>query len=407
MKRTRRRFLPAALLALLLVCFILPASSLAASGLSNDNHTDTDDYCLRAHDVTVGLSEFSTKTRSELEDDIVSASSFAFLIRDTVSGTGTFVPVTSGYSIDFSSLEAAASSSGYVVTVSLPAITMSESSRIHFRVFVEDDLPQQRNVGYLFISVTAEPVLPESVLTLLPVNGVFYSGETITPEDDFPAVRDGFGEWRFSGWTPESVTLTDSDVTFTGLWVWTELPTHNVTYEFVSGTRGMSLPRGVTNKLPENTKSVDGDTVTAQDSFRAYHMEEGTWRFHGWRVATQTNAGNDLTFVGEWRWHEKKTVTPSPTPTPTPSPTPSPVPTACPTTPTPEQSQPVPSAASPAAPLSEQSPPLAGGTTGGSAKMVIATVLTALVAAQAFAIASDLKVLKWYHAKKAARRAGA
>ena len=45
--------------------------------------------------------------------------------------------------------------------------------------------------------------------------------------------------------------------------------------------------------------------------------------------------------------------------------------------------------------------------TGGSAKMVIATVLTALVAAQAFAIASDLKVLKWYNAKKAARRAGA
>ena len=38
--------------------------------------------------------------------------------------------------------------------------------------------------------------------------------------------------------------------------------------------------------------------------------------------------------------------------------------------------------------------------------MVVATVLTALVAAQAFAIASDLKVLKWYNAKKAARRIG-
>lgn len=39
--------------------------------------------------------------------------------------------------------------------------------------------------------------------------------------------------------------------------------------------------------------------------------------------------------------------------------------------------------------------------------MVIATVLTALIATQAFAIASDLKVLKWYDAKKAARRTGA
>lgn len=406
MKRTRRIFLPAALLALLLVCFILPASSLAASGHSNDNHTDTDDYCLRAHDVTVGLSEFSAKTRAELEQDIISASSFDFFIRDTSSGSEVFTPISSGYSIDFSNLSEAASSSGYVVTVTLPAITMSESSRIHFRVFVEDDLPHERNVSYLFVSATAQPELPESIRTLLPVNGVFYSGETITPDADFPAVRDGFGEWRFSGWTPESITLSDSDVTFSGLWVWTELPTHKVTYQFVSGTRGKTLPRGVTNKLPEGTKSVDGDTVTAPSSFRAYHMEEGTWRFHGWKVATQTNAGNDLTFIGEWRWHEKKAVPPTPTPTPTPSPMPTPTPSP---TPTPKESQPVPSAALPAAPAqaqSDQQPP-AGGSTGGSAKMVIATVLTALVAAQAFAIASDLKVLKWYNAKKAARRAGA
>ena len=38
--------------------------------------------------------------------------------------------------------------------------------------------------------------------------------------------------------------------------------------------------------------------------------------------------------------------------------------------------------------------------------MAVATALTALVAAQAFAIVSDFKVLKWYNAKKAARRAG-
>ena len=37
--------------------------------------------------------------------------------------------------------------------------------------------------------------------------------------------------------------------------------------------------------------------------------------------------------------------------------------------------------------------------------MAIATVLAALVATQAFAIASDLNVLKWYNAKKAAKGA--
>ena len=409
MKRTRRILLPAAMLALLLVCFFLPSSAFAASGRSNDNHTDTEDYCLRAHDVTVGLSEFSSKSRSELENDIASAASFEFLIRDTASGTGSFEPVSSGYSIDFSNLVGAPTDSGYVVTVTLPAITLSESSHIRFRVFVEDDSPQQRNVDYLFTSASAEPTLPEIVLTLLPPKAVLLSGETVTPSADFPALRDGLGEWRFSGWTPTSITLSDSDVTFTGLWVWTPLPTHTVTYEFVSGTKGKSLPNGVLNKLPESTKCVDGDTVTAPKTFRAFHMEEGTWRFYGWKNASQTNLGNDLTFVGEWRWHRNRNVTPAPSPTPTPTPvlTPTASPSA---TPNPKEGQPAPSAAQSAVPAqapSDQQPPSVGGTTGGSAKMVIATVLAALVATQAFAIASDLKVLKWYDAKKAARRAGA
>ena len=78
MKRRKQPFLTLALLAILLVCFVLPSSALAANGMGSDNHTDTDDYCLRAHDVTVQLSEFSTKSRSQLESDIISASAFAF-----------------------------------------------------------------------------------------------------------------------------------------------------------------------------------------------------------------------------------------------------------------------------------------------------------------------------------------
>ena len=405
MKRTRFFFPVAGLLAILLVCFLLPSSALAARGMSHDNHTDTDDYCMRAHDVTIGLSEFSAKSRSELEHDIVSASSFTFLIRDTVSGTGLFEPVTSGYSIDFSNLVEAASSDGYVVTVTLPAITMSESSHIHFRVFVEDDVPIPRRVGYVFVSATAEPQLPETVLSLLPADAQYVSGDTVTPTAEFPAVRDGLGEWRFSGWSLESVTLTDSDVTFTGTWSWVSLPTHTVTFRFVSGTRGQSLPRGVLSKLPERAQCVDGDTVTPQDSFRSYHMEEGTWRFRGWNVASQTNTGSDLTFTGVWRWYEKS-PTPTPAPTPTPTPSPSPTPTQ---TPEPTPTATLSASAAPAAPALEQTPsdqpPQAGGTTGGIAQMAIATVLAALVATQAFAIASDLNVLKWYNAKKAAKGA--
>lgn len=399
-----------ALLALLLACLLLPVSSLAASTRSNDNHTDTDDYCLRAHDVTIGLSEFTAKSRAELESEIVSAAAFAFLIRDTANETGLFVPVTSGYSVDFSNLAEAATASGYIVTVTLPAITLSEPSRIYFRVFVTDDLPQPRTVQYEFTGGTAEHALPAGVLMQLPAEETILSGTTVTPSDAFSPVRDGAGAWAFSGWSPESVTLSDSDVLFRGTWVWTALPVFNVTYTFVSGTPGRALPDGVLAKLPAQTTALEGDVVSAPPTFRALHLSQGTWRFHGWTVSSQTVSGADIAFTGTWRWHENKaTVTRSaepaitPTAEPTAPPTPAPFAAAVVSPSFPGQ---------PPDPSVEQIPndkqtPAANSTAGGTAQMVIATVLTALVATQAFAIAGDLKVLKWYNAKKAARRAGA
>jgi len=407
MKRQKTYFLVTALLAILLVGFIVPSSALAASGETNDNHTDTADYCLRAHDVTIGLSEFSAKSCAELESDIVSASAFAFLVRDTVSGTGSFEPVSSGYSIDFSNLAEAASGSGYVVSVSLPAISLSAPSVITFRVFVQDDLPHQRAVTYSFVSASAEHPLPVGVTAQLPADESILSGETVTPATAFSSVRDGAGQWTFSGWSPASITLSDSDVAFSGTWVWTALPVYTVSYQFVSGSGGRDLPQGVLDKLPISTTGIDGDTITPLATFRSYHMVEGVWRFHGWNAASQTISGGNMTFTGEWRWYKSNIViTPTPAATATPTPTPVITPTPAPTQPSasPEQQPPI--------QMLEQTPndpttPMANDATGGTAKMVIATVLTALVATQAFAVASDLKVLKWYNAKKAARRAGA
>ena len=403
MKRANRISLIAAALAILLVCFILPSSALAASAKANDNHTDTDDYCLRAHDVSIGLSEFSGKTRAELESEIVSASAFAFLIRDTVSGSGTFEPVTSGYSIDFSNLVEAASSSGYVISVSLPAISLSAPSVITFRVFVVDDLPHPRAVDYVFISGTAEHTLPDGVTAQLPASESILSGETVTPASSFISVRDGAGMWTFSGWSPDHVTLSDSDVTFTGTWVWTALPVYSVTFTFISGTSGRTLPDGVLSKLPMSTTGVDGDVFTPPDSFRAFHLVGGAWRFHGWNLESQTVAGGNLTFVGEWRWHKSSIViTPTPAVTATPTPTPTIVITPAPTLP---PSSPEP----PSIQVLEQTPnepptPTTSGAAGGTAKMIVATALAALVASQAFAVASDFKVLNWYQAKKTAAR---
>lgn len=408
MKRTLFNSIAALLLAILLACFTLPASAHAASQESEDNHTDTYDYCLRAHDVTIGLSEFDGKTRAELESEIIAASAFDFLIRNTANPSGVFVPITEGYSVDFSSLQKSASSGGYRITVTLPAITMSTPSVVTFRVFVADDLPHPRGVLYTFESGTSGHALPAGVLSQLPAAESILSGTSVAPEAAFPPVRDGAGEWTFSGWSPEQIHLSQSDVTFTGTWLWTALPVYTVSYTFVSGTSGRALPSGVLAKLPMPSSGVEGDVCTPQESFRAFHMLEGTWRFSGWDKASQTITDQNLTFVGEWRWHENRVVvtpasatSPMPETTPTPETTQTPQPSLAPTS--------EPTASPEAAPIVPVQPPNTppGITAEGGVKMVLATGLSALVATQAFAIGSDLRVLKWYRAKKEARRANA
>ena len=410
MKRTIFYPLAATLLAILLVCFVLPASALAASKESEDNHTDTQDYCLRAHDVTIGLSEFSDQTRAELESDIVAASAFAFLIRDSSDLIERLVPFTGDYSLDFSNLRQEASSCGFVVAVTLPAITMSEPSVVRFRVFVTDDLPHPRDVRYAFESGTSERTLPDGVLAQLPAPESILSGTNVTPGATFSPVRDGAGMWSFSGWSPEQITLSQSDVTFTGTWLWTALPVYTVSYTFVSGTSGRTLPDGVLAKLPMSSSGIEGECVTPQESFRAVHMLEGVWRFSGWDKSSQTIADQNLAFVGTWSWHETHVVvSPPPASSATPQVTPDPTATPC-VTSAPTASPQAPT--SPQAPLAPQTPPdppapPPGITTISGAKMALASGLSALIVTQVFAIGSDLKVLKWYRAKKAARRARA
>lgn len=400
----------AALLALLLACLLIPLTALAATSLGNDNHTDTDDYCLRAHDVRIGLSEFSTRTRTQLEADIVSASAFEFYYRSDWSS------VTSGYSVDFSNLVDAVSSTGYPVTVTLDPVSMSVSSYVTFRVFVVDDTPTPTPsypVTYQFISATPGHDLPEGVLSQLPADTVAGIGETVAPSFLMDAVRDGAGEWTFSGWTPADQFAIGPGVAFTGSWTWTALPVYSVEYVFVSSSSGRALPDKVLDQLPAGSFGVEGDVFTAPGSCHSVRIGGGVWRFKGWSAASLTITDGDLTFTGTWRWytdHTSAAATSEPTPAASPTAAPTPEITPPPTVP-PETPQPT-ASASPAMQVLEQTnsntpAPPTGSAKGGAAQMMIATVLTALVATQAFAVASDLKVLKWYDARKAARRTNA
>ncbi|MEA4871102.1 MAG: SHIRT domain-containing protein [Christensenella sp.] len=401
MKRFKPIRIAAMLLVMLLACLFAPASSLAASGMANDNHTDTNDYCLRAHDVTVSLSEFSTKSRSQLESEILSASAFEFYDRATWNS------VTSGYAVDFSNLTAAASSSGYTVSVTLPAVTLAVPSVVTFRVFVEDN---SRTVSYFFVSNTPAMSLPPDVLAQQPASAHAFSGDSVTPDAPFHTVRDGAGVWSFSGWSPESAVVDTSDVSFYGGWVWTALPVYSVTYHFASTASGHPLPASVLSKLPADTSGVEGDVFTVPGSYHSVEDKGGTWRFSGWDSTSQTIGNSDLVFTGYWRW---RAYTPSAGSTPTPmisvspaseSPQPTVTPTLAPETPTPTLSQ-----IQVLEQTDENSPPpqTNPGDTGAgvvAAQAAVASTLGGLVATQAFAIAGDIKVLNWYQLKKAAAR---
>ena len=405
MKRFNTIRMAAILLVMLLAYLLAPVASLAASGMSNDNHTDTADYCLRAHDVSVQLSEFSSKSRSQLESDIISAAQFEFYYRSDWS------TVTSGYSVDFSSLTNEPTSSGYVVTVTLSAVAMSTPSQISFRVFVEDD---SRTVSYFFVSKTDGRSLPPDVLTRQPAATRANPGDVITPDASFSSVRDGAGVWSFQGWSPESDTVGASDLSFYGGWSWSSMPVHSVHYRFISTNSSYTLPSAVLAKLPADTSGVQGDVFTAPGSYHSVEIDGGYWRFVGWDTVSQTIDDSDIVFTGTWRWRSYSTASydiTEPTGSVSPAvetPLPSVTPTLAPETPapTPHEIQVLEQTDNEIPPQSGAS----GNTTDTGAAVIAAQVTVAgglgsLVATQTVGMVGDFKVLNWYNRKKAARRA--
>lgn len=417
MKRFKIIRMAVILLVMLPACLLAPATSHAVAGRSNDNHTDTTDYCLRANDVTIQLNEFSTKSRSQLESEIISASNFLFRIRNDAIDFSLWTFYSGSCDIDFSALTSAVTTSGYVVTVTLPAIAMSTPSQISFRVFVED---HSRTISYFFISNTDGRSLPPDVLTRQPAATRANPGDVITPDASFSPVRDGAGVWTFAGWSPSSQTVDSSDVSFYGGWSWSSLPVHSIHYRFISTNSSHSLPSTVLAKLPSDTTGIAGEVITAPGSYHSVEISDGYWRFVGWDAGRQTISDSDIVFTGTWRWRSNSAPaagTPEPTGSVSPTaetPLPSVTPTLAPETPAPT-------------PLEIQvleqtdngTPPQAGASANGdgagggagtdavvlAAQIAVAGALGSLVATQSVGMVGDFKVLNWYNRKKTARRA--
>lgn len=146
---------------------------------------------------------------------------------------------------------------------------------------------------------------------------------TVAKDKTVPVKDNGttIGSWKFSGWTPASLTIAKGENKFTGTWTFTEAGKQQVTYEFASGTNGETLPTEVTNLLTKQAESkyvndtVIAPTDTYNDVVISTGKKQGTWNFDGWYAGTidATKKGQALKvteqgpnkFIGVWTFAEK------------------------------------------------------------------------------------------------------
>jgi len=130
-------------LIIVILVFSISVNCFAAQQLNNDNHTDTVDYCLRAHDISVNLSELQMcSDEAEIHQFITETSSPVILIRDRTPIYWWEKLPYDKLSFDFSEFQPEANDAGYLVTISAPAINLETDSQIAFRVYVINDLPE-------------------------------------------------------------------------------------------------------------------------------------------------------------------------------------------------------------------------------------------------------------------------
>lgn len=132
---------------------LLPGLSGAAHGadqLPNDNHCDTRDYCMMAHDVSLPLSEYeSWAAGGGLEGAILEAASPWLRLRVEDETPWEDWPLADEYEVDLSGLGDGPSDGGYPVTITLPPRReRGEPSSITFLVYVVEDLPHEGPPGY-------------------------------------------------------------------------------------------------------------------------------------------------------------------------------------------------------------------------------------------------------------------
>lgn len=165
------------------------------------------------------------------------------------------------------------------------------------------------DVTYNFVSGTDGKDLPESVTKLCPDKTSAHEGAQVTPPTlGTIVVSDGMGgKWTFTGWAPESQTMEQAPISFTGTWVWSE--NNPATIDFKFGIDPTSdegapseLPQGVTDQLPQATQAPIDSSYVPSSGFTSVKDGTGTWYFQGWNPLSGKVTEEGLHLKGLWKW---------------------------------------------------------------------------------------------------------
>ncbi|EEB35842.1 repeat protein [Anaerococcus hydrogenalis DSM 7454] len=135
-------------------------------------------------------------------------------------------------------------------------------------------------------------------------------GELKDPKDVEDKTNDGV--WTFKGFKDQNSDTKDvdakvdgADVKFEGEWKFTPNK-HKVTYEYVSGTKGVELPAELKAKAPKDvTGKVKGDKVTSpvpegKDAEFRDETNKGTWKFESYDKNEVEITNKDENVKGTW-----------------------------------------------------------------------------------------------------------
>ena len=114
---------------------------------------------------------------------------------------------------------------------------------------------------------------------------------------------DGFA----TSYSPQSMIA--NQVAEVSRFVVTNKKTFKVTYEFVSGTEGKTLPAAIEGYKPtDDTEYADKATVTAKAPIQTSYEDtenNGTWSFKSWDANSKTINKADVKFIGTWTFAAK------------------------------------------------------------------------------------------------------